>query len=70
MKKSFQLALIGLSAMVFMSCKKDYTCKCYINGFVGFTEVGSFSIHDTKSNAKSTCNNKVATYPDAYCNIQ
>jgi hypothetical protein len=62
MKKLFPLALIAVAAMTFTSCKKDYTCKCTYNLAGVNTEAGSFTIHDTKSNAKSNCDGKSATY--------
>lgn len=51
MKKVASIAAIALFAIGFTSCKKDYTCVCSING----TEVSRTTINDTKSNAKSAC---------------
>lgn len=53
MKKLFPIALVAVAAMTFTSCKKDYTCTC--TGTGGYTATASFTIHDTKSNATSTC---------------
>ncbi len=52
MKKIAPIAAIALIAAMFTSCKKDYTCECSINGSV----IGTTTIHDTKSKAKSQCN--------------
>ncbi len=49
MKKVIFAACLGF---FFVSCKKDYTCVCRINGF----EVSSTTINDTKSKAKDKCN--------------
>jgi hypothetical protein len=69
MKKFFPLALIAVSAMMFTSCKKDYTCKCTYTDAGTTVELGSFTIHDTKSNAKSACNNKVSGFGSTYSSL-
>jgi hypothetical protein len=62
MKKLIPLALIAVTAVMFTSCKKDYTCKCSytLNGVT--TVLGSVTIHDTKSNAKDACNKEVTSF--------
>ena len=54
MKNLFILTVFALVALT--SCKKDYTCECslYIDG--DFYASESTTIKDTKSKAKSACN--------------
>ena len=54
MKNLFILTVFALIALT--SCKKDYTCEC--KGYVDGLYLGSESttINDTKSKAKSACN--------------
>jgi hypothetical protein len=62
MKKLLPVAIIALTAVMFTSCKKDYTCKCTYTDSGVTTDLGSVTIHDTKSNAKSACNGKVTGF--------
>lgn len=64
MKKLFPIAMVAVVALMFTSCKKDYTCECsYTTGGVK-TVLSSGTIHTTKSKAKDACNT-TATYPGA-----
>jgi hypothetical protein len=55
MKNLFILTVFALVALT--SCKKDYTCECkfYEDGYLYGTE--STTIKDTKSKAKTSCDN-------------
>jgi hypothetical protein len=70
MKKFFPLALIAVSAMMFTSCKKDYTCKCTMTDNGTTTTLGSVTIHDTKSNAKSACDKQVSGFAGTSTSVQ
>jgi hypothetical protein len=75
MKKLLPLALIAVTAALFTSCKKDYTCKCYYTPAASSTPtiLTSFNIHDTRDNAKSNCAGFTAGYatlPHVNCDIQ
>ena len=58
MKKLFPLAVVAV-ALMFTSCKKNYTCTCTetITGMAPVTF--SATINDTKSGAKSKCNSSI-----------
>jgi hypothetical protein len=55
MKNLFILTVFALIALT--SCKKDYTCECkyYEDGYLYNT--GTTTIKDTKSKAKTSCDN-------------
>ena len=64
------VALLGLA-----SCKKDYTCECTATvDFMGVKSSSSASttIHDTKSNATTTCEkgNQTSTGSSVKCVIK
>lgn len=44
---------MAISALVFTSCKKTYTCKCYSPALNHSTP--PFEIKDTKKNAEEQC---------------
>jgi hypothetical protein len=53
MKKLFIIAAIG--TFVLSSCKKDWTCRCSVNGI----DIGTEDIKDkTKKEATSECEGK------------
>lgn len=58
MKKIAPIAVFALLAVAFTSCKKDHTCECTANGEV----LGTTTINDTKSNAKTACE-QTSSYP-------
>jgi branched-subunit amino acid transport protein AzlD len=74
MKKLFPVVAIALVGILFTSCKKDYTCKCTYSISGVSTTAGSFTIHDTKSNAQSKCTSSNSNYAalgaGIQCNIQ
>ncbi|MCO4813323.1 MAG: hypothetical protein KC454_01340 [Flavobacteriales bacterium] len=48
-----KILLLAGAMVLFVSCKKDWTCSCTLNG----SSVGSTTIKDkTKSQAKDECN--------------
>ncbi len=51
MRKILSVALALIFVVALSSCKKEYTCKCTVNGIAA----GSSTIKDTKSKAKSKC---------------
>jgi len=55
MKKITLLAVLAIS---FASCKKNYTCEC---SGAGYPTV-SATFKDTKSKAKTSCDNLTNTY--------
>ncbi len=61
MKKLLTIvAALFLTALVFTSCKKDYTCACTYNytGSAFFNDTSyafNTTIKDTKKNADATC---------------
>ena len=61
MKKIALLSCIS-AATVFTACKKDHTSNCTTDGGA-VTYDASFTIHDTKSNAKTTCAGTNTTIP-------
>lgn len=52
MKKIAPIAAIALVAVMFTSCKKEYTCECSVNGAV----VSTTTFKAKKSDAESSCN--------------
>jgi hypothetical protein len=64
MKKLFPVVAVAMLALLFTSCKKDYTCTCKI------TPTGSGTLPNvvlpfgktTKSKAKDACKNAETTY--------
>jgi hypothetical protein len=62
MKKLFAPGIVTVFAIMFTSCKKDYTCKCTytVNGTT--VELGTTTIHATKDNAKNACNAELSTF--------
>ena len=78
MKKNIKpFAFIALTIMFgITSCKKDYTCTClsYSNEFpkeVQFPKSTTYTITDTKSNAKKSCESKnnTNTHSTTTCTI-
>jgi hypothetical protein len=62
MKKVLFVALAtGFIALSVTSCKKNYTCTCTIK--LNDTTIGTstFTFKDTKSKAKTACNDEAAT---------
>jgi hypothetical protein len=57
MKKVLLLAIVATSFGM-TSCKKDYTCECKD----GSTVLGTVTIKETKSKAKTACEGNNATY--------
>jgi hypothetical protein len=56
MKTKIILLSLLVTGLTMTSCKKTYTCKCdYTIGGSQFTS--NYSITDTKSNAKTQCEN-------------
>ena len=55
MKNLFILTVFALIALT--SCKKDYTCTCYVveDGVTDMSSSVSTTIKDTKSKAKEAC---------------
>jgi uncharacterized membrane protein YadS len=58
--KKITLLTVVLAAMTLGSCKKDYTCECCVTGS-GSSVCGSATYHDTKKNAKASCDKGTAT---------
>jgi hypothetical protein len=60
------ITLLGLSTLV--SCKKKYTCECGNPGGIYKT----FTIRDTKKNAKEKCHDTDQDVPfsETYCNLK
>lgn len=57
MKKITSIAAIALFAVVFTSCKKDYTCECTSKDSNGTVMSSStVTIKATKKDAKAACN--------------
>ena len=57
MKNLFILTLFALVALT--SCMKDYTCECktYEDGYLYSTGTTTITSKNTKSNAKTSCDN-------------
>ena len=62
MKKLTQIALVAIIAVLFASCKKDYTCTCTYVYPGSAAETTSVTIHNTKSKAKTACDNIQTVY--------
>ncbi len=60
--KKIALLICIIAATGFAACKKDNTCNCTTDGGAATTNT-SFTIHDTKSKAKSTCAGTSTTIP-------
>lgn len=58
MKKMITLSAVVLTAMLFTSCKKDYTCTCVTKDNGVELSRTSVTIKDTKKNAESACSGK------------
>lgn len=57
MKKAFSLfASVAIVAMLFTSCKKDWTCTCVVtNSGTQLTSTPTTISNASKSDAKTTC---------------
>lgn len=53
--KKVILSLVVVAALATASCKKDYKCVCTETSGGVTTTIGTVTIHDTKSKAKSAC---------------
>lgn len=53
MTKKIILASLALSLTGLLSCKKDYTCECTVDGFSSGST--STTIHATKKDAETAC---------------
>jgi len=62
--KNTSKGLAILIVFVFVSCKKDYSCKCSDVSEPDYI----FTIHDTKENAKQKCESKI--YFTGGCGIE
>lgn len=61
-----------LTALSFMSCKKEYNCVCTTIGAVptGITQsTSSYKIKDTEKKAKDACSKRSEKSKSAYLNI-
>ena len=66
-RKAVRISASVLALSVFsMSCTKSYTCSCVIkySGYPGLPDsvINTYSITDTKSNAKSKCSKNSGTF--------
>ena len=62
MKKLVLLSFaLMTSAVLFTSCKKDYTCTCTYNDGSGTTISGDVTYHATKKKAKEACDLSAST---------
>lgn len=61
MKKLFPVAIIAVFAMMFTSCKKDYTCSCTETDGGTVVATVSATFHDTKSKAQTACSSYQST---------
>ena len=57
------LLMIGRVSFLFASCKKNYTCRCYVGTVQSFAlnhpDTVTYDIHTTtRSNAENECNKK------------
>lgn len=75
MKKLIPVAALAVFAMMFTSCKKDYTCTCTWT-FAGTSQTVTGSLgKTTKSKAQDACNtsqtnyNNMAGYTSVTCHI-
>ncbi len=62
MKKLIQFACVALIAMLFTSCKKDYTCTCVYHYPGDPDETTMVTVHSTKSKATTFCSNLQSTF--------
>ncbi len=66
MKKMPPIAAVAALAMMFASCKKDYTCTCTITTPGATAETIALPVlKTTKSKAKDVCNAAQTTYTTA-----
>jgi len=66
MKKLFPVAAVAVLAMMFTSCKKDYTCTCKItSGGTALPDVVLPFTKTTKSKATDACKTAETTYTSA-----
>ncbi|MCW3123861.1 MAG: hypothetical protein JWQ38_3353 [Flavipsychrobacter sp.] len=64
MRKYIFLLFIGLSAMMFTSCKKDYTCTCTVTTGGTTTVAHTYLTGKVKKNdAKKYCDEVQASVP-------
>lgn len=75
MRKLFPVAVIALVAVMFTSCKKDYTCSCtYTDPSTNTVIIApNITIHDTKSHAQSACsalNVNYTGFVNASCSLK
>ena len=62
MKKLFPVVAVAAFAMLFASCKKDYTCTCTITVSGSSSTVTLPFTKTTKSDAQSNCDKAKQTY--------
>lgn len=70
--KKFVFAAAVLGVFTLASCKKDYTCKCSYT-FGGQTTSQTVTVHGTKSDAETACNNAgsaYSSYGTVSCSLQ
>jgi len=67
MKKMIPVAAMAVFALMFTSCKKDYTCSCTVTvtGQSTTTPVSATFTKTTKSDAQSNCDKMKTTYTTA-----
>lgn len=67
MKKG-SVIVIALSSILFIRCKKEYTCECGNPGGIFKT----FTINDTKENAQKKCVENIpnVSFSETYCNLK
>jgi hypothetical protein len=58
MKRLLPIAAIALTAALFTSCKKDYTCTCQWKDNGTVIQTQTFTFNASKSDAKKSCNNQ------------
>lgn len=59
------ITALGIIALAFSSCTREYNCKCEMtySGAPGFENtVKEYKIKDTKNKAQTTCESQSATY--------
>ena len=60
MKKLFPIAMVAVVALMFTSCKKDYTCQCTATSGGTVLSTSNYTFHTTKSKAKDACSQQIS----------
>ena len=64
--KKIKIAALVSTTLLFISCKRDYTCFCADSNLVPH----GITIHDTKAKAKKTCEASLNPFGTEKCHLE